>query len=100
MRVEILHIDDCPNWVEASARTRAALDAAGFTGTAVEYVLLTTPDEASATAFGGSPTIAVDGEDLFPTAGAIGELACRVYVTPTGLAGLPTIGQITAALHA
>ncbi|KRC61324.1 hypothetical protein ASE14_10535 [Agromyces sp. Root81] len=100
MHVEILHIDDCPNTAKAGAAARAALDAAGLAEVAVEFVLLTTPEAARETPFAGSPTIAVDGRDLFPSDGATDSLACRVYPTPTGLAGAPTVEQIAEALTA
>lgn len=48
--------------------------------------------------FAGSPTILLNGEDLFPGGEETSELACRVYATPTGLAGLPTTKQIISAV--
>ena len=50
------------------------------------------------TVFAGSPTIVVDGQDLFPSEGQTNDLACRIYFTPQGLAGLPTLAQLTEAL--
>jgi hypothetical protein len=47
--------------------------------------------------FHGSPTIIVDGHDPFPTAGQPG-LACRIYQTPAGPAGAPTVEQLRSAL--
>lgn len=98
MQVEILHIGDCPNWAEAGRRVRAALDAIGGGDVEVVYRLLSNPDEARETAFAGSPTISVDGQDLFPSDGRTADLACRVYFTPAGLAGLPTEQMIREAL--
>lgn len=98
MKLEVLHIADCPNWEEAGRRLLAALTATGHTGSQINYRLLTTPTDAAATSFAGSPTITIDGADLFPSDGQTNDLACRIYATPTGLAGLPTIDQITEAL--
>ncbi len=98
MRVEILHIDECPNWQEAGVRVRAALDATGHSEAAIEYRLLTSSADAATVAFAGSPTILVDGTDAFPSDGRTSDLACRVYQTETGLAGMPTIGQLTVAI--
>jgi hypothetical protein len=36
--------------------------------------------------------------DLFPTDGRTSDLACRIYLTPNGMAGAPTQQQIEAAL--
>jgi hypothetical protein len=98
MRVEILHIDDCPNWQEAGSRVRAVLDETGHRDIEVRYRLLTSSSDAVGTAFAGSPTIVVDDEDLFPSEGATQDLACRIYATPTGFAGLPTQEQIRGAI--
>ena len=68
MKVELLHIVDCPNSAVAEEHARAALDSLGFTDVPVELVTIHSEDEAASTQFGGSPTILVDGVDLFPTA--------------------------------
>ena len=99
MRVEVLHIEECPSWREAGARLEVALAEAGMDAP-VEYRLLETSADLVGTAFAGSPTIVVDGADLFPVAEPVQELACRVYVTPAGLRGMPDTGQLVAALRA
>lgn len=99
MKVEILHTDDCPNWVEASVRVRAALDLLGLTGVALDVRTLTSSAEAAAVPFAGSPTILIDGSDAFPDGARTADLACRVYRTETGFAGAPTVGQIATALR-
>ncbi len=98
MRATVLHIDDCPNWVQAGERFEAALRAEGRGDVTVEYRLLSTTAEAAQTAFAGSPTLVLDDEDLFPSAGRTAELACRIYRTPSGLAGIPTTAQIVDAI--
>ena len=95
MRIRLLHIDECPNWADAEVRLRAALNELGLSDTPVAVELLATPEDTIGTAFAGSPTIEVDGTDLFPSDGATN----RVYRTPTGLAGLPTQEQIVEALN-
>ena len=98
MKVELLHIVDCPNTDIAETNARAALDALGLGGVPVELVTIRTEAEAASTQFGGSPTILLDGVDLFPTA-PVRSLACRVYATGSGYAGAPTQEQIEAALR-
>ncbi len=78
MNVEILHIDDCPSWEVAVARTRGALDRLGREDVSVIARALHTPD-------------------FFPSDGQTNDLACRVYVTPEGLKGTPTTDQIVEA---
>jgi len=49
--------------------------------------------------FVGSPTVLIDGRDPFAGAEGTFGLACRVYQTPDGLAGSPTLEQLREALH-
>lgn len=98
MDVRLLYIDGCPNWRVAGDRLERALGLIGWTG-AVRWQRVETEDDAAAHGFAGSPTILVDGEDLFARgrAGSSG-LTCRLYETPNGLAGSPTAEDITKAL--
>jgi hypothetical protein len=98
MKIEILHIDDCPSWEETARRLRIALDSTGHADTAIAYTLVASPAEAARVPFAGSPTVLIDGTDLFPSDGRTNDLACRVYLTPEGLAGRPTVEQIREAL--
>jgi len=99
MHVSVLHIDDCPNWVEASSRLVTALRNVGIPNTEVSFVVLRTPEDASRVPFAGSPTILVDGEDLFPSTGRSTDLACRIYRTDGHVAGLPSLEDIEEALR-
>ena len=98
MRIELLHIDECPNTVRAQERLEEALTALGRSDLPVHMHLLTSAAETRDTGFAGSPTITVNGADIFPTGSTADDLACRVYPTPNGLAGLPTLNQIVEAL--
>ncbi|MDU0314090.1 hypothetical protein RKE38_10375 [Phycicoccus sp. M110.8] len=55
-------------------------------------------EDADRLGFTGSPTILLDGTDPFPQPGEISALSCRVYTTPDGLAGSPTVEQLADAL--
>ena len=57
MIIEVLHIDDCPSWVEAGNRLREALDTTGFGDAKINYRVLKTTDEVAGVPFAGSPTI-------------------------------------------
>jgi len=98
MKVQLLHIDASPNTADAEARTRGALDALGYADVAVESVTIRSEAEAASIQFGGSPTILVDGADLFPTT-PVRSLACRVYLTEDGFAGAPTQERLEEALR-
>ena len=49
--------------------------------------------------FRGSPTVLVDGRDPFADESAPAGLSCRVFATPEGLRGAPTVGQLLAVLR-
>lgn len=48
--------------------------------------------------FIGSPTILIDGRDPFATSDERPELARRVFSTPDGRSGSPTLGQLLEVL--
>ena len=97
MKLELLYFDDCPNWKIAAERLEVI---AGGRGLMVKRRLVASPEEAEAARFRGSPTILVDGEDPFASGDEPFGLACRVYQTPDGPAGSPTIEQFEAVLGA
>ncbi|GAA3823877.1 DF family (seleno)protein [Cellulomonas soli] len=97
MQVQLLYFEDCPHWQVADARLRAALDAVGRPAD-VEKVLVTTPDQAEQWGFHGSPSILVDGEDPFAQPGTHVGLSCRLYRTPDGVGGSPTVDQLIEVL--
>jgi hypothetical protein len=99
MRVEVLYFDGCPTYLEAEKALREALAEEGIEA-GVELVAVNTDEEAQELRFPGSPTIRVDGEDLFPVPDRTGyALGCRMYATPAeGLRGSPTAGMLKEAL--
>ena len=98
MRVELLYFDGCPSYPIAEERVRRVLRERGLNAH-IEMVRVETDEEAARLGFQGSPTIRVDGRDLFPTGERVeGALGCRIHATPEGLAGAPTVGMIGQAL--
>jgi hypothetical protein len=98
MKVEVLYFDGCPTYETAAKTLRAVLAEEGLE-TEVELVAVNSDDEAGRLRFPGSPTIRVDGEDLFPVAEREERrLGCRVYATPQGLRGSPTAEMLRKAL--
>lgn len=57
-------------------------------------------EEARRLRFPGSPTIRVDGEDLFPMPAPRYGLACRIYLTEGGTRAYPPRALIVEALRA
>jgi len=100
MKVEILYFDGCPSYVTAEKILKEVLANEGIEAE-VNLVAVNTDEEARKLQFPGSPTLRIEGQDLFPT----GEredwrLGCRVYATPEGLKGSPTAEMLREALVA
>jgi hypothetical protein len=98
VNVTLRYFDGCPNWQTADVRIRQVLDATGRADVTVNHEVVETLEEAERLGFAGSPTLLIDGRDAFAAPGASVGLACRVYPTPDGLAGSPTVEQLTEVL--
>ncbi|HEX4929365.1 MAG TPA: hypothetical protein VFV62_01560 [Gaiellaceae bacterium] len=98
MEVLLRYFDGCPSWRTARDRIEAVLAELGRSDAEISLERVESPEDAGRLGFVGSPTIIIDGRDAFPSpAGTVG-LACRVYETPDGLAGCPTIDQLRRVL--
>ncbi len=95
MDLELQYFEECPSWELAAANVKHLTNEFDLS---IRHQLVDTPEKATQFSFRGSPTMIVDGADLFPTQDAEVGLSCRIYQTPDGPAGSPTIDQIRAAL--
>jgi hypothetical protein len=98
MQVELFYFDGCPNWTVADERLAQALAVLRRNDITVHRRRVETQNEAEACGFTGSPMVRVDGRDPFATGGEQVGLACRVYSTPEGLSGSPTVEQFIEVL--
>lgn len=98
MKIELLHIAGCPNSERALLLLQRAVATTMPSDTSIDYTLIDSAAKAARFPFAVSPTILVGGADLFPTDARTTDLACRIYLTPDGLAGSPTQQQIESAL--
>lgn len=96
MDVTLLYFDGCPNWEETDAHLRVLADK--YPDMVITRVLVESPEEADRVGFRGSPSVLIDGTDPFSDPDAPVGLSCRVYSTPDGLAGSPTLEQLRTAL--
>jgi hypothetical protein len=79
MRVELLWWEGCPSYPETRGDLQRVLAAAGLDAD-IEMVEIENDEQARRERFPGSPTIRIDGEDLFPCPdGEPYSLTCRVY---------------------
>lgn len=98
MQIELLYFEGCPNWTVSDERLTQALKAVNRDDITVKRRRIATSQEAEAARFTGSPTLRVDGRDPFATGDEQVGLACRVYSTPDGISGSPTVNQLIEAL--
>lgn len=96
--VELLVVPECPNEGAAATLVRRALDDVGLRRLPIRTRVVSTDEEAEQLLFVGSPTVRIDGEDPFPTAGMPVGLACRVYLSEGVRSGLPDLRQLRQAL--
>jgi hypothetical protein len=97
VRATLVYFDGCPNWQTADAALQEAQRLTGI-DVAIEYRRIETEQEAQGAGFGGSPTLLIDEHDPFSEQDATVGLSCRLYRTPAGLAGSPTVDQLVKVL--
>lgn len=98
MDVTLLYFADCPNWIETS--DHLGMLASEFQDIVITRRIVETVEQAERAQFRGSPSILIDGEDPFAEPDAPVGLSCRLYQTPSGSAGSPTLEQLRIALEA
>ncbi|UZJ25484.1 thioredoxin family protein [Rhodococcus antarcticus] len=96
MDVTLLYFEGCPHWELADSHLAALAAERG--DLTVTRRLVETAEEAERVGFLGSPSIQVDGVDVFAGPGSLVGLTCRRYVTPDGVAGAPTLDQLRSVL--
>jgi hypothetical protein len=98
--VELLYFAGCPNYGAARASIER-IAAEEDVEIDLRLVEVTSPEEAEAARFLGSPSIRVNGRDVEPGADDRDPfiLACRVYQTEAGIDGRPSDAWIRAALR-
>jgi hypothetical protein len=98
--IELLVVADCPNESRALLALGSAFAQVGLGAQPVRVTVITNQNQAEERGFVGSPTILIDGVDPFAVPGQSPAVACRVYATPAGLAGVPPLDDVVAALTA
>jgi len=96
--ITLLYFDGCPSWKTALENVREVLDALGL-DVEIELILIESNEQAQKQKFLGSPSICVNGEDLWPEDRQSYTMSCRVYQTTSGFTGVPTPEMIKARLQ-
>lgn len=100
MQVEVFYFAGCPSWQQALTNVREALASEGL-AVSVREIVVTSPADAEAKRFIGSPTIRIDGIDVEgPDAEARGYgFGCRVYTSSGVPSPYPSVGLVRQALR-
>jgi hypothetical protein len=99
MRLEILHVPDCPGTPVLEQRLAGLLPR--YPGAQVTRRVIASAGEAREAGMTGSPTLLVDGVDPFARPGQQPSLSCRLYPDEEGSLGpAPSAGQLRAVLEA
>ena len=95
MRIELLHFEGCPGSTETLGILENVVVQEGFAAETLPAI----PDPGDWSDFPGSPTILVNGEDLFPAERrTMQATSCRIYATPEGPKNYPTATMVREAL--
>lgn len=95
MKLEVLHVPDCPNLPPMLQRL------AEITDHPVTTRLIETDDDAARYGMAGSPTLLIDATDPFTTADSVCGVSCRLYRDETGrLVAAPSTDQMRTAIAA
>ena len=97
--IQLLYFDDCPSWQRGLENLNTASQIEGL-DVSVVLVKVEDNDDAARLKFLGSPTFQIDGQDLWPEDRDTYLLSCRVYLTPEGMKGWPSVEMLREKLKA
>jgi hypothetical protein len=81
MKIELLYFDSCPSWQVGLGRR-------------VELVQVLDDKDVNEKKFLGSPSFRINGVELWDEQRNVYSLSCRVYATPKGMRGSPTVSML------
>mgnify|MGYP001374622125 FL=1 len=97
MKIQLLYFDDCPSWQDGLKNLETILQELNIE-TSIEIIKVLDDEDASRLKFLGSPSFLVDGRDLWHEERESYSLSCRVYSTPAGIRGVPTVAMLKEKL--
>jgi hypothetical protein len=90
MKIEELYFEGCPSWQTGVENLHVALKREGLSWS-VDMVEVQDDEDAQQRRFLGSPPFQFNGADLWPQSREEYAMSCRIYLTPDGLRGWPTV---------
>lgn len=98
MEINLLYFDGCPSWQQGLENLKAALTEEGIQAR-INLIKVEDYAEAVRLKFLGSPSFQIDGVDLWLEESTNYAFSCRVYTTPEGMKGTPTIEMLRQKLR-
>jgi len=95
--IEILYFEGCPSHKSTAALVKTVVSECGIAAEIIETCVRNLA-QAKQAGFSGSPTILVNGTDIEPHVLPAAELGCRLYLSRTGLRGVPPRELLQVAL--
>ncbi len=98
MKIELFYFDGCPSWEIALKNLETALQNENI----IAHILtikVVDDEDAIRLKFLGSPHFRVNGKDLWHEEREYYSLSCRVYSTPEGIKGFPTVHMLREKLR-
>jgi hypothetical protein len=97
VRIDVLTVSGCPHRWLAMTRVWEAIHRIGVDAVVAERMI----DDAGVAAvvgMAGSPTILLDGRDLFAPTPSEPSISCRLYRTESRVEGAPSVNSLIDAL--
>ena len=98
MKIDLLYFDGCANWQDGLENLNTALEREGINAE-INLVRVGDNTEAAKLKFLGSPSFRVDSVELWPEQRNNYNLSCRMYPTPEGIKGAPTVEMLQEKLR-
>lgn len=90
MEIDLLYFAGCPSWQIAKENLNKAMQADGVV-VPVHLVEVKSDQQAEELHFLGSPSFRLNGIEFWPEERENYSMSCRVYRTPEGMKGWPTV---------
>ena len=99
MKIQLLYFENCPSWRIGMENLKTALQKEQLDHS-VELIMVKDDSDAARLKFLGSPSFRVNNQDLWPDERDTYSLSCRVYITPEGMKGWPSMEMLRERLKA
>jgi hypothetical protein len=96
-KIQLLFIEECPNSEIAWKNLNEALRLLQI-AICPDQIVIHDDLEADTYSFQGSPSIKINGVDLWERKMKEYHIGCRIYTTPSGLSGYPTVDMLVESI--